>query len=173
MSTTKRTIPFTAHHAIYETTLSFAEVQSRLYAEVNKENSDGVLNILRSIKSQKDFESVVAKYKGQDFLYFAEIHHHVLLQYSDGLKHPSNVVYTIGNPLIAQRILKHNTYAAYNIPPRLLITEKPDFSGCVVYFQPPSATMGVPFGETEPELQRELEALDAKLDNLVTKITTV
>lgn len=64
----KKVIPFTAQHVIYETTLPFEQVQARLYAEVNKDQSGDVLSVLRSVKSQDDFDSVVAKYTGNDFL---------------------------------------------------------------------------------------------------------
>jgi len=102
-----------------------------------------------------------------------EIQHHKLLKLADGIDKPGIVVYTIGNPLFAQLIMKYNPLAAYNIPPRLLIIEKPDGTGTTVAYHLPSSVMGVPAGENEPTLQMELKALDEKVERLVRKITAV
>jgi len=94
----------------------------------------------------------------------------LLIEQTDGVKKPSPVVYTIGNPLIAQKILKNNVFAAYNIPPRLLILEKPDVGTTVSYYLP-SSVMGQPEGGEDPILHASLQDLDMKLEALVKRIT--
>ena len=89
----------------------------------------------------------------------------------DGVKKPSALLYTIGNPLIAQMILKYNILAAYNIPPRLLILEKPDKIGTTVSYYLPSSIMGQPEGGEDPILHANLHNLDVRLETLVERIT--
>jgi uncharacterized protein (DUF302 family) len=102
-----------------------------------------------------------------------EFQHHKLLKFADGINRPGIVVYTIGNPLFAQPIMIYNPFAAYSIPPRLLIIENPDGTGTTVSYHLPSSVMGMSVGENEPTLQIELEALDEKLEKLVQRITAV
>lgn len=102
-----------------------------------------------------------------------EIQHHKLLKFADGIDKPGVVVYTVGNPLFAQSIMKYNLFAAYSIPPRLLVIDKPDGTGTTVSYHLPSSVMGMPVGENDPTLQIELEALDEKVEKLVQRITAV
>ncbi|KAF8913845.1 hypothetical protein CPB84DRAFT_15886 [Gymnopilus junonius] len=169
---TKTVITFMAKLVNFDTTLPFAKVISRLDVEINKAGSTKILGDLRAVRNQEEFMSVVKKTTtGQDFLYFWEVPHNVLLKFADGKDKPGIVVYTFGNPLFAQAILKDNPFAAYNIPPRLLILEKPD--GATVSYHLPSSVMGVPNGENNAVLQAELDALDQKVERLAMKVTAV
>ena len=103
--------------------------------------------------------------------YFMEVKQHRLLEYMDGVKKPSALLYTIGNPLIAQMILKYNIVAAYNIPLRLVIFEKPDEIGTTVSYYLPSSVMGPLDGGEDPILHAGLQDLDIKLETLVERIT--
>ena len=94
-----------------------------------------------------------------------------MLECTDLVKEPSAVVYTIGNPLIAQKILKYNVFAAYNIPPRLLILEKLDKIGTTVSYYLPSSVMVQPEGGKDPIGFQTIQDLDIKLETLVKRIT--
>jgi uncharacterized protein (DUF302 family) len=83
---------------------------------------------------------------------------------------PVTHLYTFGNPLIAQGILGYDIRAALNIPPRLLVTEKEDHSGTKVLYHLPSSVMVV--GDNN-QMREAVEALDAKVEKLVEKITSV
>jgi uncharacterized protein (DUF302 family) len=100
-----------------------------------------------------------------------EVKQHRLLEYMDGVKKPSALLYTIGNPLIAQMILKYNISAAYNIPLRLLILEKPDEIGTTVSYYLPSSVLGQAKGGDGPVLHASLRDLDIRMETLVEKIT--
>lgn len=100
-----------------------------------------------------------------------EVRQHRLLEYTDGIQKPSSLLYTIGNPLIAQMILKYNILAAYNIPLRLLILEKPDEIGTVVSYYLPSSVLGQAEGDDDPVLHAGLQDLDIRLETLVERIT--
>jgi uncharacterized protein (DUF302 family) len=101
-----------------------------------------------------------------------EVKQHRLLEYTDGVKKPSALLYTFGNPLIAQTILKYNILAGYNIPLRLLILEKPDEIGTTVSYYLPSSVFGQAEGEGEdPILHAVIQDLDIRLETLVERIT--
>jgi len=167
----KTVTPFIASLVQFNTTLPFAEVIARLDVEVNKVASGGAK--IRLVKNQQELESLVEETVGTDFLYFTEFSHHKLLKLADGIDRPGIVVYTIGNPLFGQPIMRCNPLAAFNIPPRLLVIDKPDGTGTTVSYHLPSSVMGVLVGENEPLLQVELKALDEKIEKLARKITSV
>jgi len=73
--------------------------------------------------------------------------------------------------LIAQQILKISRLAAYSLPPKLLVCEKPDGSGTIVAYHLPSSIMALPGADSDPELQRRLEELDVKVEKLAESIT--
>ncbi|KAF8879661.1 hypothetical protein CPB84DRAFT_1751602 [Gymnopilus junonius] len=167
----KTIIPFTAKIVNFDTTLPFSEVISRLDVAINKAGSSDILGKLRTVKDQEEFMSVVNRATvGQDFLYFWEVPHNILLEFADGNDKRGIVVYTFGNPIFAQAIVKCNPFAAYSIPPRLLIVEKPE--GTSVSYHLPSTVMSIR-GKNDPNLQAELEALDQKVERLVVKITAI
>ena len=59
--------------------------------------------------------------------YFLDIRHHPWLNTYHRIKTtPCTVLYTVGNPLIAQAILIYDLRAGLYIPPRLLVQEKAD-----------------------------------------------
>lgn len=98
-----------------------------------------------------------------------EVKQHRLLEYADGEKRPSAMLYTIGNPLIAQSIMKYNISAAYNIPLRLLVLEKPDEIGTTVSYYLPSSVM---LGQSEDgDGHAAVHDLDIRLEKLVERIT--
>ncbi len=100
--------------------------------------------------------------------YFLELNHHRWLSVYEGKHHPAIVAYTIGNPLIAQTIVKHDVRAALNIPLRLLIVENPEGPSTSIIYQLPSSVMVL---VDDPELRDAAKALDSKLANLLTRIT--
>lgn len=99
--------------------------------------------------------------------YFLELNHHRWLNVYEGKPHPATVAYTIGNPLIAQTIVKHDVRAALNIPLRLLIVENPERPSTSIIYQLPSSVMVL---ADNPELRDAAKALDLKLENMLTRI---
>ncbi|TFK43591.1 hypothetical protein BDQ12DRAFT_709331 [Crucibulum laeve] len=165
----KTITPFTAQLVTFETTLPYSEVVARLEAEVNKQGSAQIISQLRGSKSRAEIDHVVKTITGaKDFLYFMEISHDKWLDVYEGVEHPKTTNYLIGNPLVAQTILKHDLHAALNIPPRLLITEKSDHSGTSVMYHLPSSVMVL---TDNSGLRAAVEALDVKLDSLISRIT--
>ena len=104
-----------------------------------------------------------------DDRYFQEVRHDEWLNlYQGEAVHPTAIVYTIGNPLIAQTIMQHDIRAGYMIPPRLMILEKADRTGTLVIYHLPSSVMAL---TDNPALKAAVQAVDNKLDKLVTSIT--
>ncbi|KAG5646587.1 hypothetical protein DXG03_002891 [Asterophora parasitica] len=167
----KKTItPFTAQLVTYETTLPFKDVIARLDAEVNKTGSLGFMSRLRTAASKADIVGLVNGITDdRDFLYFLEINHHGWLSTYQGTHNPPAVIYTIGNPLIAETILRHDIRTGLNIPPRLMVIESADGSGTRVLYHLPSSLV---VGESGEELRKAIQPLDDKLEKLVTRITT-
>ncbi|KAF5363605.1 hypothetical protein D9756_000681 [Leucocoprinus leucothites] len=160
----------------FDTSLSYTEVVVRLDEAINKQGSGGILMKLKSAKSREEINEVVNAITKleNDFLYFLDIRHHPWLNiYYETTTTPSTVLYTIGNPLIAQTILRHDLRAGLHIPPRLLVQEKADGKGTLVMYQLPSSVMVIPneggVNENE-ELKRAVKSLDEKFEALAKKV---
>ncbi|KAJ3572473.1 hypothetical protein NP233_g3069 [Leucocoprinus birnbaumii] len=160
----------------FETSLSYTEVVARLDEAVNKQGSAGILAKLKGAKSREEIDEVVNSITGldNDFLYFLDIRHHPWLNtYYQTTATPSVVLYTIGNPLIAQTILRHDLRAGLHIPPRLLVQEKADRKGTFVMYQLPSSVMVIPGerdGTENEELKKAAEVLDKKFEALAKRV---
>ncbi|THV08618.1 TT1751-like protein [Dendrothele bispora CBS 962.96] len=165
----KTITPFTAQLVTFDSDLPFAQVCERLESEVNKSASAGLFSAISSSKSKEELEEAVSKISGgNDFVYFLQIRHDGWLKlYNE--QTPPAILYTIGNPVIAQTMLKHDLRGAYNIPPRVLVLGKLDGSGTNVIYHLPSSVIAL---NDNPELKEAALALDEKLDRLITKVTT-
>ncbi|KAF8897483.1 hypothetical protein BD779DRAFT_1781942 [Infundibulicybe gibba] len=168
----KTITPFTAQLVTFTTTLPVGEVIARLDVEVNKTGSAGFTSQMKAVTNKTDIENVINPIVGdRDFLYFLEFNHNPWLNAFNGVNNtPVTVVYTIGNPLVAQTIMQYDLRSGYNIPPRLLVLENADHNGTSVIYHLPSSVMAL---TDNPDLKAAAVALDEKLDKMVTKITTV
>jgi uncharacterized protein (DUF302 family) len=79
-------------------------------------------------------------------------------------------MYTIGNPLVAITMLRHNIAAGLNLPLRLAIY-RDEVSGTtrLIYDQP----SGLMSGLANPSLMEAADKLDAKLAALAEQVTGV
>jgi len=100
--------------------------------------------------------------------YFHELSHDEWLNIYEGSVRPVAVVYTIGNPLIAQSIMQHDIRAGHMVPLRLMILEKADRTGTNIMYHLPSSVMTL---TNNPDLKAHLQALDEKLETLVSNIS--
>lgn len=86
---------------------------------------------------------------------------------------PATYVYTFGNPLIAQGMLRHDINGALHIPPRILVSEKADGTGTRVVYDDPLSVIAVPAKDGDAvnsELRSVAEGLSRKLEQLVRTI---
>ena len=77
------------------------------------------------------------------------------------------MVYTIGNPLLAQSLMLHDVRAALNVPLRLLVLENPDTGGTKITYHLPSSVLTL---TDNPDLRVDAEALDLKLERMLTNV---
>ncbi|KAF8903938.1 hypothetical protein CPB84DRAFT_1961022 [Gymnopilus junonius] len=166
--------PITVQVITFNTTVPVKEVVARLEAELDKAGSADTIQKILNSKSHEEWLSIVNnKAEGQDFQYFSEFPTSKILKYVDpeGTDKAGLVIYYFGNPSVANFIMKYNPLAAYSIPPRLLIVERPE--GTTVTYHLPSSVMAAPGQENDPTLVTGLASLDARLEKLAKKITAV
>ncbi|KAL1739644.1 hypothetical protein HDZ31DRAFT_49033 [Schizophyllum fasciatum] len=151
----------------YETSLSFDEVTARLHDAINREQSSSVLS---RVGQAMDKNTIDALLPSDGFIFFNEFAHHKWLNAYHGVTNtPRTSVYVIGNPRIADTMLKHDLRAALHIPPRLLVMENDDRTRTSVLYHQPSSAIALP--GCSQVLRAAAHALDAKLEALVAHIT--
>jgi len=74
----------------------------------------------------------------------------------------------LGNPLIAITMLRHDIGAGLFVPVEILLTDRLEEPGSTVSYVRPSSAIAV---EENPPLLAAAQALDAKLDMLITRAT--
>lgn len=195
----KQVVEFVAKRIVYETNLSVVDVVSRLNEELNKDQAGPeVFKSLGAAKTRSDVEQAVQKLTGgKDFMYvsvhFMPVHfvpprftvsprlfqilphHNWLNAYFDTTQTPETYVYVLGNPLIAQGMLRHDITAGLQIPPRILVVENKDRHGTKIIYDMPSSMMAVaaPGQVLNAEVKRAAEDLDNRLEALISKIATI
>ena len=76
--------------------------------------------------------------------------------------------YEIGNPLIAETMLKYELRTAFNVPPRVLILERDNGATDLIYHLP-SSVIAI---TDNAKLKEAAEILDAKLELMLTKVAS-
>ncbi|KAL6298933.1 hypothetical protein BKA93DRAFT_808970 [Sparassis latifolia] len=174
---TKTVDEFTAKRITYETPVLVSTVVERLDKELSKETGGlAAFRVLATASSKEGIEKEINKITGgKDFALFSVLSHHPWLNGWFGRKDtPQTYLYTLGNPLVAQTMLQYDLYTGLHVPPRLLVLEKADRSGTQIIYILPSSLIAVPVGgEVNEQLKTAAEALDAKLENLVVRVSAV
>jgi len=154
-------------HFEYETTRSFDDVISAFERVVGTVEGIGWESAQNASKSVAEFESNVKENIGPSgFMRFLTIDHGSWLSL---LGQPAKLrMYTIGNPLIAITMLRHNIAAGLNVPLRLAIYwDEASGTTRLTYDQPSGLMSGI----GNPSLMEAAEALDAKLAALAEQVT--
>ncbi|KAF8655263.1 hypothetical protein AX16_003164 [Volvariella volvacea WC 439] len=169
---TTRTTTLTVPLITVDTPVPVTEVVARLEREVNKQGSAGFMLRLKEARTRDEIKDIVNSItNGSDFLYFQDFPHSNWLNVFSGVTDtPYTSTYVIGNPVVAQTIMRHDLRAALHIPPRLLVREKEDRSGTEITYQLPSSVMIL---DNDPNIEAATKALDEKLARLVEKIARV
>jgi uncharacterized protein (DUF302 family) len=136
---------------------SFDEVVAAFEVAVGSVEEKEYQALVAAAQSAAEFEAVIRSREGSSgFMRFLTVDHGRWLA-KIGL-HFKARMYTIGNPLIAQTMIRHDIAAGLNVPIRLMIYEE---GGTVrLAYDLPSSLMS---GLKNAEVTAAAEALDAKL----------
>ncbi len=154
-------------HLEYETTRSFEEVVNAFEGAVGTIEDIGWASIPVASKDKADFEARVRDRLGPSgFTRFLTVDHGVWLTLNG--QSAQVLMYTIGNPLIAITILKHDIAAGLNVPVRLTIYRHEASGTTRLGYDLPSSLM---IGLGNPAVTDAAEKLDAKLAALAEHAT--
>jgi uncharacterized protein (DUF302 family) len=158
---------FTVHHNEHVSSRSFEEVVTAFESAVGSVEETGFPALLASTKSAEEFETRVKSREGTSgFMRFLTVDHGAWLA-RIGLNAKARM-YTIGNPLIAQTILKHDIAAGLNVPVRLMIYEDAASRTTRLAYDLPSSLMS---GLQNEKVTAAAKKLDAKLITLAIHAT--
>jgi uncharacterized protein (DUF302 family) len=150
---------FTVNHNEHVSSRPFEEVVSAFESAVGSVEETGFSALLASTKGAEEFEAGIQSRAGSSgFMRFLTVDHGAWLT-RIGLKARARM-YTIGNPLIAQTMLKHDIAAGLNVPVRLMIYEEPATRTTRIAYDLPSSLMS---GLQNEKVASAAERLNAKL----------
>ena len=154
-------------HREYSSVRSLEEVVAAFEVAVGTLEDIGVPSIVAASKDVADFEARIQKTLGPSgFTHFFTADHGDWLTF---IGQPAKVrVYTIGNPLIAITMLRHDIRVGLNVPVRVTIY-RDDASGTTRFgYDEPSTLMS---GLDNKDVIAAAEKLDAKLAALAEQVT--
>lgn len=184
MTPQKLIVPITASRVTYKTSASFATVESRLVASIQRPSGpvagpNPFTQIPALPSSRPEFISSVEKVLGpHGFMEFYSVNHGAWLPIYEPATSVSKVDgqalkakrFILGNPLMAITMLEHDLDAGLFVPVELLIVEDEGGGGSrVVYMLPSGLVAG--YKEASKELINAARKLDEKLEGLVKDIT--
>ncbi len=131
---------FTVEHNEHVSTRRFEEVVSAFEAAVGDGENNGRADDARKAGSRAEFEALTtARIGPSGFMRFLTIDHGAWLPLY-GIEAKCRM-YTIGNPLIAQTMLRHDIGAGLNVPVRVMIYEEPKSGTVRLGYDRPSSLM--------------------------------
>lgn len=158
---------FAVEYVEYASDLPFESVIEAFEKATGSVEEGGFRKIAAHAQGLADFERLVREQeRTSGFMRFLTVDHGAWMRDFEGGTKQSKM-YTIGNPLIARTMLRHEMAAGLNVPVRVHIFED---AGKKVHFgyHVPSSLMSI-YGNAE--VIKACEALDAKLDRLARVVT--
>ncbi|KAJ7634581.1 hypothetical protein FB45DRAFT_1056589 [Roridomyces roridus] len=174
---TKKVETFDLQLVTYSTPLPVDVVIARLDAEVVKDKCPGKeFGAGEGFKTKEEVEAALTAGIGPSgLIYFTEFDHGKWLPfYQDPpFSKPARRVlfYHIGNPIIAETMIRHDIRASHNLPPRVLIVEREDGSGTDVHFHLPSSVIYL--NRPHTEMKAATDRLDRIFEGIGERITAV
>jgi uncharacterized protein (DUF302 family) len=158
---------FTGSYQVHESNRSFADVVAALEAAVGSVENEAFAEEVSKTRDPSDFEARMHKHESTSgFMRFHTIDHGAWLAAlgSSGKAR----MYTIGNPLIARTMIKHNLDVGLNVPVRIAICEEPSSGEVRVAYNLPSSLISA---LQDNDVSEAAHALDAKLIALAEKVS--
>jgi uncharacterized protein (DUF302 family) len=150
---------FRVCHNEHVSSRSFEEVVSAFESAVGSVEDTGFPELLAETKNSEEFESRIKSHEGSSgFMCFLTVDHGAWLA-RIGLSAKARM-YTIGNPLIARTMLRHDIAAGLNVPVRLMIYEDAASRTARLAYDLPSSLMS---GLQNEQVTAAAKKLDAKL----------
>lgn len=157
---------YTVRHHEHSTARSYDQVIQAFENVTGSVEGNIWPQLAASAKTPEEFEALVHQQEASSgFMRFLTIDHGWMARYGSKARCR---MYTLGNPLIARTMLRHNIAAGLNVPIRLVIYEDLESGTTRLDFDLPSSLMSV---LENAELTAAAEALDAKLLALVSQVT--
>jgi uncharacterized protein (DUF302 family) len=149
---------YTVQHIEHQSRLPFEEVVSAFEAATGEIENGAFAEELAASRDLEDFETRMQGHEGDSgFMRFLMLDHGAWLAlYGEQAKCR---LYTLGNPLIARAMLKHDLRVGLNVPVRLMIYETAAGETRIAYDQPSSLMSRL----DNPEVAAAACKLDAKL----------
>jgi uncharacterized protein (DUF302 family) len=158
---------FTGWYQVHESNRSFADVVAALEAAVDSVENEAFADEVSQARGPSDFEARMHKHESTSgFMRFHTIDHGTWLAAlgSSGKAR----MYTIGNPLIARTMIKHDLGVGLNVPVRIAVYEEPSSGKVRVAYNLPSSLMSA---LENNDVSEAAQALDAKLIALAEKVS--
>jgi uncharacterized protein (DUF302 family) len=158
---------FTGWYQVHESNRSFADVVAALEAAVGSVENEAFADEVSEARGPSDFEARMHKHESTSgFMRFHTIDHGTWLAAlgSSGKAR----MYTIGNPLIARTMIKHDLGVGLNVPVRIAVYEEPSSGKVRVAYNLPSSLMSA---LENNDVSEAAQALDAKLIALAEKVS--
>jgi uncharacterized protein (DUF302 family) len=159
---------FSVQHIEYVSAHSFELTIERFEAITGELDGATFVRELKASNSIEDFERHMHTHESASgFMRFLMLDHGAWLQLY-GITEKCRA-YTLGNPLIAVTMLKHDIRVGLNVPVRLMIYETKAGEVRLGYDQPSSLMSQL----RNPDVTAAAEKLDAKLATLVEHVTAL
>jgi uncharacterized protein (DUF302 family) len=162
-------LEFTGIRVQVETSASLDDVIRRLRGLMGQTNVPEVVGLAQTVSSEEEYVREISKrFVGESgFMLFSEIDHGTWIG-RFGIKRRV-LRWILGNPLIAITMIRHDIAAALFVPVEILLAERLGGQGTTVTYVRPSSLMAI--GDN-PELLTAAQALDGKLNSLISRATT-
>jgi uncharacterized protein (DUF302 family) len=158
---------FTVRHHEHISARSFDEAVAAFEAALGSVEDGGIQDDVEATRSPSDFEARIRSREGASgFMRFLTIDHGAWLA-RNGLNAKARM-YTIGNPLIAWTMIKHDLGAGLNVPIRLMIYEDAGSGTVRLAYDLPSSLMSRLSNEEVDVAARKLDAKLGALAELAT-----
>jgi uncharacterized protein (DUF302 family) len=153
---------FTGSYHVHECTRTFDEVVRILEAAVGSVENQVFGHEVMEAKTPSDFKARMHKHESTSgFMRFHTIDHGAWMAALGGGRNAR--MYTIGNPLIADTMIKHDMGVGLNVPVRIAVYEEPSTGKVHVTYNLPSSLMSALGNE---DVAKAASALDMKLIKL-------
>jgi uncharacterized protein (DUF302 family) len=153
----------------FDSTRSFDAVKSSLLSLMGTTRLDEVSKATQAVRSAEDLERSLKPFIGESgFMLFYEVDHSKWLPLYGITRKATRLIF--GNQLIAITMIRRDIESSFFVPVELLLFEDERGDGSSIIYDLPSSLMQA---KANPELLAAAQALDTKLEALVSRATGV